>query len=350
MSLSVEDRDAIIRIVYDRLSSDLYLILQRMGLTPERAAQASQALAMRGRIRKENKPGQPGPGQWTYDAFPRVAHDQRRPENGTAPLDRSPTQNAEPVETEFRCPACGGTSLSEAGSADAIGNNRLLVCGNCRATHDYQTIVDNTALARMMAMLMRNNTTTPTLIPKVPWVPKSAETSLEKAAPMGGNEQEQNDADLPLEKYIPHIELNKSIQFSLAYVLSNDYFDLLNYYFEDPTLVEPIEPARIIMLQNAIYDGLMHGENVRQIADRINRVVKDKDRAMLIARTEVARVINNGKAQLMSESGQKKAQWISAPEDGRLCADCKAHDGKEYTVEWLKKNIPKHCNCRCTYI
>jgi SPP1 gp7 family putative phage head morphogenesis protein len=128
-----------------------------------------------------------------------------------------------------------------------------------------------------------------------------------------------------------------------AYALSPEYKKLLKDYMKDLT---EKQVERIIKI---LHEGIQGNLTISQIAKQIERVVKDLDRASLISRTEVVRVSNEANRIRMENKGIEKAEWISAPEDGRLCPECKKMDGKAFSIKEIKGMIPLHPRCRCTF-
>src|SRR5204863_36491 len=87
--------------------------------------------------------------------------------------------------------------------------------------------------------------------------------------------------------------------------------------------------------------------------------IGDEARATLIARTETMIAANAGQRlgwdQAVDEgllTGREKRQWI-ATDDGELCDECDALDGKTTTLDGEYPDPggdgpPLHPNCRCT--
>lgn len=99
----------------------------------------------------------------------------------------------------------------------------------------------------------------------------------------------------------------------------------------------------------ALRKGLNNGKNISDIAREINQIIDDAPRAELIARTEIVRLANQGNLMKMQQKGTKKVEFISSPEDGRLCPICKTKDGKIYDIKDAKGVIPVHVACRCVF-
>jgi SPP1 gp7 family putative phage head morphogenesis protein len=181
-------------------------------------------------------------------------------------------------------------------------------------------------MEEMWNALHANNSTKPASIPE--WKPKSFNKSL--------------DIDMSVKEYTG-IEISKSLPFAADYASSSGYKRLIKYYLDDLTH-EQINGV-ITILKN----GFMTGKSIREIAQQIEKIIGDYDRAEKIARTEVVRLSNEGNLVRMENRGFLKAKFVSAPEDGRLCKKCRELDGKTMTIEEAKGTLPIHVNCRCLY-
>lgn len=108
-----------------------------------------------------------------------------------------------------------------------------------------------------------------------------------------------------------------------------------------------------------LVEGAFDGDfDVRDLADDIDDLIGDDDRADVIARTETMRASNEGQAQAWSQAvdtglltGTEQQEWITTPDD-RLCPICAPLDGVKVA---LSENFapdleapPAHPNCRCT--
>jgi len=117
-------------------------------------------------------------------------------------------------------------------------------------------------------------------------------------------------------------------------------------------------------LRKALSEGIMNREDMKQLATRIQDVMKiTKERAELISRTESVRAYNAGHYQGAVDSGLTlRKQWSSQPEkdEHNPCPVCAAMDGQ--TVEMKEQFTtpdgktlylpPAHprCKCRAIYV
>jgi SPP1 gp7 family putative phage head morphogenesis protein len=101
--------------------------------------------------------------------------------------------------------------------------------------------------------------------------------------------------------------------------------------------------------------------DVASLADEIENIINDPDRADLIARTETMQAANDGQLDAWDQAqeaglltGDEKKEWITTPDD-RICPICDDMDGEqvgldeEFDVDGDSLDgPPAHPNCRCT--
>lgn len=99
--------------------------------------------------------------------------------------------------------------------------------------------------------------------------------------------------------------------------------------------------------------------DVQELADKIDGIIHDPDRAETIARTETMKAANRGQQDAWDQAVQHgllndddvEQEWIVTPDD-RLCLVCEALDGVRAKLgEEFDDGIdgpPAHPNCRCT--
>jgi SPP1 gp7 family putative phage head morphogenesis protein len=101
--------------------------------------------------------------------------------------------------------------------------------------------------------------------------------------------------------------------------------------------------------------------DVHSLADEIDNIIDDPDRAETIARTEVMQAANDGQLEAWDQAqedglltGQEQKEWIVTPDD-RLCPVCEPMDGvtvgidEDFDVDGDEmEGPPAHPNCRCT--
>lgn len=329
-SLTEGEKREVIREVYQALSQDMYLILQRMGLTSTAAATASQALRMRGRTKGVND------GQYYFEPNEvLMASDLRTPDMG-AERDygtRYPqNQFIQGTDDDVNCPQCGMATLASLNSADDIGREPSYKCLNCGFIGSKQDVIDNNVLRNFIQTLQRNPPVDGgvTTVPK--WTPKSAKDESFFYI---------SELDMTVSQFAG-FDVSKANEFTHPYITSAEYRKLLEGYLSD------ISDDKIKKIINVIALGIRNGTSIGKIKEQISRIIKDPARAEAIARTETIRVVNEGNRLELKDNGVKKVQWISAPKsDSRLCEACKKRDGKYYDIEKVKNEIPLHPNCRC---
>lgn len=268
-------------------------------------------------------------GQAYMDPTPAVSLDQRKPQNGTAPMYLSEQQYASGTMPDMRCPYCGFSTIVLLTQPDDARQEAEFKCVNCGSTFFAQDIIDAKVLQDMTATMTR----TPSEKPETPvtWSPKAATVE------MTGTE-----VDMSVEKYVGY-DITKALPVSVQLAGTNEYRKLLQGYFEDLNLKD------IMSIIQILKQGLKRDTTIRSIAGQLNNVVGDPVRAENIARTETVRLLNWAQVDQYAKDGVKRGTWIAAPEDGRRCEACGQRDGKDFPLSYLKKNIPLHPRCRCTW-
>jgi len=107
-------------------------------------------------------------------------------------------------------------------------------------------------------------------------------------------------------------------------------------------------------MSRTLADGLIHGRGAMAIArDLSKRVDISIGRARTIARTEIIFAHAQGQLDAFTELGVEEvgvmAEWSTAGDD-RVCPQCEELEGVVMTVEEAQGLIPRHPNCRCTWI
>jgi SPP1 gp7 family putative phage head morphogenesis protein len=247
--------------------------------------------------------------------------------------DLIPSLTSEPKrDIQVNCPICGMSTMTMITSPDDVGRDKQFHCTNCGTTLNEQDAIDRNVIDTMFTQMEQNNSTSPVTAPK--WSPKS----LIKEAEL------QKDIDLKMTtKDYSGVDINKSATFINEYAESDEYYKILKDMMPDLSKVEIVKIIKILR------DGIFNNKSIGEMARRIERVVRDINRAELISRTETIRITNEGNRQRMKDAKVEEVEWISAPEDGRLCMECKKMDGKIFNLEAIKGQIPLHPRCRCTF-
>lgn len=100
-------------------------------------------------------------------------------------------------------------------------------------------------------------------------------------------------------------------------------------------------------LRDALVRGVARGANPRAIAREVQRsLLLPRERALTIARTEVARAQRLASLRSYRSAGVTGWQWLSA-QDSTTCAACWSFDGQVFPVEDV---LDDHPNGRCTMV
>ena len=104
-------------------------------------------------------------------------------------------------------------------------------------------------------------------------------------------------------------------------------------------------------INQAIERALIRGENPRNAAASIKRLVRDeygmkKRAADRIAITEVARAQTIAGVEAFKAAEVDKMMWIAEPDACPICSDM---DGKVFSIYTSGLTIPAHPFCRCSY-
>lgn len=118
-------------------------------------------------------------------------------------------------------------------------------------------------------------------------------------------------------------------------------------------------------LKREFATAMLKGESVSKIANRIQNILKtNKDRAILIARTEVTRVENEGRYSVFENAKKEgiklKKKWI-ATMDSRTRKSHSGIDGEVRDLDDVFSNgcefpgdprggAAEVCNCRCSFV
>ena len=77
----------------------------------------------------------------------------------------------------------------------------------------------------------------------------------------------------------------------------------------------------------------------------------EKNRAIMIARTETIRAHVETSVDRFRQLGIQQVEWLTAHDQGldRVCDVCKEFDGKTYSID-DHPDCPQHPNCRCVLL
>ncbi|WP_157967884.1 minor capsid protein [Paraliobacillus sp. X-1268] len=104
-------------------------------------------------------------------------------------------------------------------------------------------------------------------------------------------------------------------------------------------------------LRTEIVRGIRDGESIDKVSRRINKQFNAKAyESQRLARTETARVIQQAQDKIYKDSGVlEQVQYLATLEEN-TCEECEDLDQEVYGIDENKPSIPRHPNCRCTYI
>jgi SPP1 gp7 family putative phage head morphogenesis protein len=143
--------------------------------------------------------------------------------------------------------------------------------------------------------------------------------------------------------------------------------DITSYFLRTEVLPEPglsdvlleldvwikgMASVSIDQIGDEITAGIKADETNAQIAARIEPILHDTQRAMTIARTEVARAMETASYHQAVAAQMQRKEWLTA-EDDKVCSICAANEAEgdipindPYASGDL--NAPAHPHCRCT--
>ena len=104
-------------------------------------------------------------------------------------------------------------------------------------------------------------------------------------------------------------------------------------------------------LRVGLTQSMILGEGIPQITERINKNINTSQyNAERVARTETKRVSYCAQSEIWEQNGVKELRYRCANGgDSRTCSYCSNDNDKVYT-KGEEPTLPRHPNCRCTYI
>lgn len=104
-------------------------------------------------------------------------------------------------------------------------------------------------------------------------------------------------------------------------------------------------------LRIGLTQSMILGEGIPQITERINKNINTSlYNAERVARTETKRVSYCAQSEVWEQNGVKELRYRCANGgDSRTCSYCSNDNDKVYT-KGEEPTLPRHPNCRCTYI
>lgn len=105
-------------------------------------------------------------------------------------------------------------------------------------------------------------------------------------------------------------------------------------------------------LRAGLTQSMILGESIPQITERINKNINTSQyNAERLARTETKRVAYVAQSEIWEDNGVTELRYMCANRgnDSRICKICLADNGKVYK-KGEEPTLPRHPNCRCTYV
>ena len=109
-------------------------------------------------------------------------------------------------------------------------------------------------------------------------------------------------------------------------------------------------------IRNEIFTGIAAGESMPEVATRIQNATNNsltsktltaRQRAMMIARTETARAMTQGRVQSYANYGVQEVKILTAGDDD-VCTICRKAESKIYPISKAGNLVPFHPLCRCS--
>lgn len=128
---------------------------------------------------------------------------------------------------------------------------------------------------------------------------------------------------------------------------------LQSYNFE---LISNVNDDLKNHIREEIFVGIAAGEGMPEVAKRIldatnhsltGKTLSARQRAMMIARTESARAMTQGRLQSYANYGVHEVKILTAGDDN-VCAICREAETKIYLIEDAGDLVPFHPLCRCS--
>lgn len=107
-------------------------------------------------------------------------------------------------------------------------------------------------------------------------------------------------------------------------------------------------------MTRVLADGLVQGKGPRDVArDLSNEIDIGRDRAEVIARTEIIRAHAEGQLEALDQLGVEEVgvavEWATAGDD-KVCELCEPLEGVVMKLDEARGMLPRHPNCRCAWI
>lgn len=109
-------------------------------------------------------------------------------------------------------------------------------------------------------------------------------------------------------------------------------------------------------IKTQIFNGIVAGETMPEVAQKIlhahetsltGKTLSARQRAMMIARTETARAMTQGRLQSYANYGVREVKILTAG-DNSVCAICREAANKIFPISEAGNLVPFHPLCRCS--
>lgn len=121
------------------------------------------------------------------------------------------------------------------------------------------------------------------------------------------------------------------------------------------TDLQGVGVAMAITMKRQLADGLVQGLSPFEVARNLNNTLTSigRNRAEMIARTEIIRAHAEGQLDAMENLGVKEVgvmvEWRTTGDD-RVCPLCIPLEGVVLKIAEARGMIPRHPNCRCSWV
>lgn len=103
--------------------------------------------------------------------------------------------------------------------------------------------------------------------------------------------------------------------------------------------------SAVDQMGTALARGIINGDSVDTISDKLMGLVGDSSRAFTIANTEVARSVEAASQDQYADQGVMQWEWLLSP---GACPDCEEAQADSPFDVGGGPEIPDHPNCRCS--
>lgn len=112
-----------------------------------------------------------------------------------------------------------------------------------------------------------------------------------------------------------------------------------------------LQDTSLSRIGTRLADALAKGLSVRQTADLLTSVLKDSQRALVVAQTEMGRAMMAEQSDTYADNGVQQVEWL-ALDPCELCAENEAASPIDINEEFPSGDLfpPAHPNCYCDLV